>query len=97
MVKKRPGHLPKRTCIGCGGKFDKKSLFRFGVFEDKIVFYDIKESARGRSAYFCKRKECIDAALLKAEKALRINIKEEQLKQFKEEAVQLLCTSGEDA
>jgi uncharacterized protein len=55
------GHVPVRTCIGCGRKAPKADLLRFVVAEDGAVVAD--PTAPGRAAYTCRRLSCLERAV----------------------------------
>lgn len=62
------GHVPQRTCVGCGGKFAKGLLVRFTVLEREpggIVAMDSSGSGEGRGVYVCSNPDCFDAAVKK--------------------------------
>ena len=46
------GHVPIRTCIGCGGRDPQPGLIRF------VATLAIGRSLPGRGAYLHPRKEC---------------------------------------
>ena len=56
--KGKKGHIPERTCIGCGKKLPKYAMLRF-VFRppDELIF-DRKYREPGRGAYICPDVAC---------------------------------------
>ena len=50
--------VPVRTCVGCRGEFDKRTLYRIVRSKDGSVFLDKTGKANGRGAYFCGDKQC---------------------------------------
>lgn len=53
------GHVPLRTCLGCGGKFPKRRLVRFTIGPDGPV----AGNGPGRGHYLCRKAGCLDRAL----------------------------------
>jgi predicted RNA-binding protein YlxR (DUF448 family) len=47
------GHVPERTCVGCGRKTAKASLVRFAAAPDGTVRLDRLGVLPGRGAYVC--------------------------------------------
>lgn len=54
-------HIPERMCVACRGMFPKAELLKF-VLENNSVVMDKKQKKPGRSAYICKKEECITQA-----------------------------------
>ena len=77
-----------RTCIGCRGKFPKKTLLRFVCHLDSHLRADGTGKSPGRGAYVCESQACI-AEAFKAHKRvnslLRSNLSREIIMQFKQE------------
>lgn len=48
-----------RTCIGCRGKFLKKTLIRFVSQTDGTLRIDNQKNLHGRGAYVCYSQPCI--------------------------------------
>ena len=56
-------NLPKRTCIGCGEKRNKKELIRIVKNKEGDIFIDKTGKANGRGAYICNNIECLQKAI----------------------------------
>ena len=54
----RKGHIPVRTCIGCGAKQSKNELIRLVVDPDGLVVRDDWGKGKGRGAYVCPNNSC---------------------------------------
>lgn len=63
MAKRRRRHVPQRTCVACGEKFDKRHLTRLVRSPEDGVTVDPTGKKVGRGAYLCARKACWDKAL----------------------------------
>jgi len=65
-----PGRSPLRTCIACRSKNEQGSYFRVGRTQDASIAL---WSGTGRSAYICRRPECLKSAFEKGrlERALK--------------------------
>ena len=62
------GHVPQRTCAGCGQKIAKDRLVRFAVLGEgpgRDVVLDRGRTGKGRGAYLCPRIGCYDRAAKK--------------------------------
>ena len=76
-MKNRP-----RTCLGCRGKYDKKSLLKvvriIGADGSATVKFDPALKLQGRGAWVCASKECINKAKSTRafERALKAHIME---------------------
>ncbi len=79
MVKKRPGHVPERTCIGCGKKGKKSEFFRIVKTTDDEVVVAESIKVQGRSAYVCRDKNCVKLALKRISRALRKDFEKDEL------------------
>ena len=53
---------PQRKCAGCGELKDKKELIRVVRTPEGEFRIDTTGKAAGRSAYICRKKECLEAA-----------------------------------
>ncbi|HIJ20363.1 MAG TPA: YlxR family protein [Deltaproteobacteria bacterium] len=62
MAEKK-GHLPVRTCICCRSKKEKKSLIRLVLSNEQVVTRDDHGNGKGRGAYVCPEKACIEGLL----------------------------------
>lgn len=51
-----------RTCIGCRGKFPRKTLIRFACQRKCTLQVDLEKKLTGRGAYVCGAKACIQKA-----------------------------------
>jgi predicted RNA-binding protein YlxR (DUF448 family) len=63
MKKQRHKHIPKRTCVACRQKMDKRILTRIVHTADEGVIVDITGKREGRGAYLCQNPDCWDKAL----------------------------------
>jgi uncharacterized protein len=57
---------PERQCIGCGCRGPQSSFLRLGLEEGPRparVIVTNKRERRGRGAYLCRRRACLDRAL----------------------------------
>lgn len=60
MVKKarrRPRHIPQRTCVGCREVLPKRNLIRIVCGPDGVIV-DLTGKAHGRGAYLHDRQLC---------------------------------------
>lgn len=55
--------IPQRTCIGCNGKRDKKSLIRIVKSKESTISIDLTGRKDGRGIYLCKSEECLNKAI----------------------------------
>lgn len=90
MVKKRPGHVPERTCIGCGRKAPQHELVRIAVTRDGQVIVGRGIRASGRSAYICSDASCHKIAVKKLDRALRRPLTEQERQAIEEKLSDLL-------
>jgi predicted RNA-binding protein YlxR (DUF448 family) len=60
------GHVPERTCRGCGQKAPQSGLLRFVVVDGRLV----AEGRSGKGIYCCNRSLCRDR-LAKSKKVLK--------------------------
>jgi predicted RNA-binding protein YlxR (DUF448 family) len=63
------GHVPERTCRGCGRKEPRSSLWRFVVVEGRLV-EDQRGVLPGKGVYCCPDGSCRDR-LAKSKKVLK--------------------------
>ena len=56
---------PQRSCIGCRQVKDKESLTRVVRREDGSIRLDLSGKARGRGAYLCPGRDCLEQAIKK--------------------------------
>lgn len=97
MVKKRPGHIPERTCAGCGIKAPKSEFLRVVRTPEGELVVAGGEKIYGRSVYLCPKKGCIEAGKKKIEKILKVKISSEERERIFSELLDLASTQGEDA
>ena len=71
---------PQRKCIGCNKSFDKDTLTRIVIYDDKPVI-DVNHDLPGRGCYLCKNEKCLETALKKKafSRALKTEISNEAL------------------
>jgi predicted RNA-binding protein YlxR (DUF448 family) len=60
---KGKGHIPVRTCLSCGAKRSKSELIRLGLTPENRLVRDDQGTRRGRGAYVCKNKSCLEKLL----------------------------------
>lgn len=53
----RRGHVPERTCRGCGRKGTRNDLVRFVVVDGRLV-EDQRGDMAGRGIYCCNHSSC---------------------------------------
>ena len=78
--------MAERTCIACKRKTDQISFWRVARdFEGRVALW----KGHGRSAYFCKRLECLESAMAKGrlERALRGTVSNEDKRVLREELI----------
>ncbi len=51
------GHIPIRTCVGCGAKRGKRELIRLVLDPDGAIVKD--RLGKGRGAYICRDENCL--------------------------------------
>lgn len=61
-AKKRPKHIPQRTCVGCHTVLPKRSLIRL-VRQPEGVQIDPTGKLAGRGAYLHNRRSCWERGL----------------------------------
>lgn len=78
--------MPERTCIACKRKSDQGFFWRVARnIEGRVALWE----GLGRSAYICKTKECLEAALSKGrlERALKGTVSSEDRRVLREELI----------
>lgn len=95
MVKKRPGHIPERTCISCSRKGPKGSFLRVVRLPDGSVVVSVDPKVYGRSAYVCPSVDCIERSLKRLEGKVKIKLNEEDRQKIKNDLLALLKVQGE--
>jgi len=63
---------PVRTCLGCGNRFLKQKMLRFGVGPDGFLEVDAGKKLSGRGAYCCPRSRCLADLAKKRGKLLKV-------------------------
>ncbi len=76
---KKAKKQPIRTCLGCGGTFEKKSLVRIVRTPEGEVKADFTGKLPGRGAYLCNSRACLEKAikLKKLQSALQWKVQPE--------------------
>lgn len=75
--RKKPKHVPQRTCVGCRQVLAKRTLIRLVRVGDEVQI-DPSGKLPGRGAYLHDRKSCWALGLKgRLEKALRTTIQEQ--------------------
>lgn len=93
--------MPLRTCLGCRKVREKSALIRFASIGGSLK-PDIKGALKGRGAYICPDKRCVEEAYFRKDlfsKALRTKVavpdKDEFLKAVTGLAAQYSAQPGE--
>lgn len=73
-------HVPKRTCVACRRKLDKRQLTRIVRSAEDGVVIDPSGKRNGRGAYLCDDGACWDRALSSEllDKALLTELSEDE-------------------
>lgn len=66
-------HQPSRTCIGCRQNILQNQLIRITTIAPEMIIIDRQHNQKGRGAYLCPKKECLDLAIKR--KAISHNLK----------------------
>lgn len=85
--------IPMRKCIACGVQKPKKELIRIVRTTPSMeIHVDVKGKVNGRGAYICNDQSCFDTAIKKKtlQRALEIEITNEQLENLKQEWMELV-------
>ena len=67
----RRGHVPERTCRGCGRKGPQLKLVRFVVVEGRLV-EDEQRRLPGKGVYCCNQENCRNRMAKKSKKVLKL-------------------------
>lgn len=78
--------VPMRKCVGCMESKPKKELIRIAGYENTVTL-DPGGRAKGRGAYLCPDKKCLEKAKKKRalNRSLKMEINQEQMDQLFEE------------
>ena len=60
---KKVKKVPKKKCIVCQDRDNKKELMRIVKNKEGEIFIDLTGKANGRGAYICKDSECLKKAI----------------------------------
>lgn len=96
MVKKRPGHVPERTCLACRTRAAKHELIAFVRDPHGRVLVAVPGRSQGRSAYSCRNERCAGIAVKKLARALKVELGADEQRRLFDEAVELM-KSGDAA
>ncbi|MGE4559327.1 MAG: YlxR family protein [Desulfobulbus sp.] len=66
----RRGHVPQRTCRGCGLKGPQTELVRFVAVEGRLV-EDGRRRLPGKGVYCCDQENCRKRMAKKSKKVLK--------------------------
>jgi len=66
------GHVPERTCRGCGRKGAQSELVRFVAVEGRLV-EDGQRHLPGRGIYCCDQEHCRNRMAKKLKKVLKLD------------------------
>ena len=74
--RKRPKHIPQRTCVGCRMVAPKREMVRMVRTPEGSVEVDPTGKKAGRGAYLCRKSRCWELGLGKGhlEHALEVKI-----------------------
>ena len=64
MPKRRPDHVPMRTCAACHQVWPKRSMTRVVRGPDGVVAVDLSGRSAGRGTYICDDPACREPARL---------------------------------
>lgn len=80
----RRRHVPRRTCVVCHQKTDKRQLTRIARTPEGQVVVDPTGKQAGRGAYLCHRASCWEQALQGKvlNRALKVSVSQEDLEQL---------------
>ena len=72
-------NIPRRTCLGCNAKKDKKDLIRITKNNKNEITIDKTGKLEGRGAYICNSVQCLEKVIKskRLERSLDIKISEE--------------------
>lgn len=68
----RRGHVPERTCRGCGCKGPQSELVRFVTVEGRLV-EDGQRYLPGKGIYCCDQESCRNRMAKKSKKFVRLD------------------------
>lgn len=88
MKKKK---IPMRRCIGCMESKEKHELIRITYYEGKAGI-DTTGRAKGRGAYICHNRECLEKAIKKKAftRAFEAELSKDQLEELKKDLTEIL-------
>ncbi len=74
--RRRPKHVPQRTCVACREKEAKRQFVRIVRTPEGTVEIDLTGKKNGRGAYLCTRRSCWDKAASGSvlERALKVTL-----------------------
>jgi uncharacterized protein len=77
--RRRPKHIPQRTCVACRDKEAKRQFVRIVRTPEHRVEIDPTGKKNGRGAYLCTRRSCWDKASTGnvLEQALKVTLDQE--------------------
>ena len=78
--------IRQRSCIACGEKDDKRTLYRVVRTAGGEIFFDATGRAAGRGAYFCSE-ECLEKACKqgKLSKSFKMKVEVETYEKIREQ------------
>ena len=56
------GHIPVRTCAGCGEKRGKQEMIRVLRTPEGSITVDAEQKGNGRGVYLCRQASCLKKA-----------------------------------
>lgn len=68
----RRGHVPERTCRGCGRKEPQSELVRFVAVQGRLV-EDAQRHLPGKGMYCCDHESCRNRMTKKSKKVLKLD------------------------
>lgn len=95
-TKRRPKHIPQRTCVGCRRTSAKREFVRLVRTPEGRIEVDPSGKKAGRGAYLCPSATCWQAALSKGRlsSALKTTIEAEAKRLLLEYAQSLKTAPG---
>ena len=79
--------IPRRQCMGCRGRKEKRAMIRVVRCTDGSVNLDFSGKMNGRGAYVCPNPDCLKKALRSKalDRSLEVTIPEEVILRLEKE------------
>lgn len=81
-------YIPKRMCVSCRERHDKKDLIRLSLSSQNEIVVDNDKQNKSRAIYVCKNEKCISK--LEKLKVLEKNYKSNIDKDFYNQLINLI-------